>query len=433
MRTDILTCYKTSLKSLKTHFILCFSTKETRLLTATYFLVWYYCSLFASFFVLDTSAERSLMYAGAPVLAYFLIAHGQKYWNRSFINIVFWAACGYFLINYASIVWSDPETNEKLFQRMKMLVFFPLILGPFMLLCRAHQNFWLYCVSTYAITAVVSGAALLICNAESIWNLERLSGWGRASNPVQCGLLYGIASLLIIFCHKKLPIFRNFNLWICWVAALIPLLDLIFSKSRGPLMAYLLVLATIYVLKTKNLKEFLRNATLILVICGTIAVSFFSLNYGYIKDRGTTGRTEIWAHALDLTREAPIFGHGIATKIFYPYKLNGQKAEAGHPHSIYLSALVHTGLVGLFFEILAIFAGLLAAFRYFKTNNEPSAFIFLLSGALIGLIDYGGYYTNLGTTWVIFWFPIVYTIAITSVMNKKESMLANSQTTDSNP
>lgn len=373
----------------------------------------FYCVLFASFFILDTNAQRNLMYAGLPFLGYFLCIQRQFFKDRRLMTLTLAGVCGYFLINYTSIFWSDPENSEKLLQRLKMAVFFPLLLGPFLVLCHLDKNFWSKCITGYVISAIITGIALLAVNFEGLYHFERLSGWGRAENPVQCGLLYGMAFLIILFGHAKLSGFKKWPQWAWKLAAIVPLLDMILSKSRGPLLACLVVLGAVWVLRCRHYREFFTRKTLLIIGLGAIICGgFLALNYNYIKDRGTTGRGEIWGHAVELTKNSPILGHGIATKIIYPYHFDGHEAEVGHPHSLYFSALVHTGLVGLFFQLIALFSGLLIAAEYFRRHGDPSAFIFLCSGAVIGLVDFGGYYTNLSNTWIIFWFPMAFLCAI---------------------
>ncbi len=401
----------------------------------------FYCALFASFFILGTNAQRNLMYAGMPFLGYFLYIHRQFFQNRRLISLSLIGLCVYFLINYISILWSHPGDGEKLLQRLKMLVFFPLYLAPFLVLCYLSKDFWIRCVTSYVIAAVITGAAIITANLENLYHLERLSGWGRAGNPVQCGLLYGIAFLIILFGHSKLSGFKHWPGWVWILAALVPLTDMILTKSRGPLLACIVVLGAVLVLRCRRYSEFFTRRTLLIIFLGAlICGGFLALNYDYIKDRGTTGRGEIWARAVDLTKDSPIFGHGIATKIMYPYHLNGQPAVEGHPHSVYLSALVHTGLVGLFFQLIALFSGLLIGMDYMRRHGDPSAFIFLSSGAVIGLVDYGGYYTNLSTTWIIFWFPMVFLCAVAARGDRavgggatKDSRRATGETAPSNP
>lgn len=402
----------------------------------------FYCVLFASFFILDTSAQRNLMYAGMPFLGYFLYIHRQFFQNRRFLNIISISILVYFAMNFSSILWSKITEFEQLTQRVKMIFLFPVLLGPFLILNEKYKKFWDACLASFVYTSVITGIFIIILHFQTvIWEGNRLSGMGRAYNPVECGLLYGIAFLIILFGHSKLSGFKHWPGWVWTLAALVPLTDMILTKSRGPLLACIVVLGAVLVLRCRRYSEFFTRGTLLIIGLGAVSCGgFLVLNYDYIKDRGTTGRGEIWARAVDLTKDSPIFGHGIATKIMYPYHLNGQPAVEGHPHSVYLSALVHTGLVGLFFQLIALFSGLLIGMDYMRRHGDPSAFIFLSSGAVIGLVDYGGYYTNLSTTWIIFWFPMVFLCAVAARGDRavgggatKDSRRATGETAPSNP
>lgn len=366
----------------------------------------FFALLLASFFFIGSDGIRTLMYVGMPFLAFNL------YQNRAsirFDSMVWYIAFGlgsYFLINYISILWSEPEDAEKLFQRLKMLIIFPLILMPFALKAR-DQSFLPACLSAYAISAIVTAPLLLVFRLDDILNNQRLFGWGRAENPVQCGLMYGMAFLLIVFYRNKMPLFKNLPCLAAYALSLLPLAVLVLSQSRGPFLttaALFVGLLALYPL-LKN-KLCLRKILLLTALTVSGLLCFLLYGSSVTFERGSTGRLEIWEHALELVQEKPLLGHGIATKFQYEFSYNNNINVIGHPHSIYLSALVHTGIAGFLFQLIAIVSALYLAFMRYKENNDSSFLILIGFGALLGFVDFGGYYTNLGTTWLVFWFPL---------------------------
>jgi O-antigen ligase len=366
----------------------------------------FFALLLASFFFIGSDGLRTLMYVGMPFLAFYL------YQNRASIRLdsmVWYIAFGlgsYFLINYISILWSEPEDAEKLFQRLKMLVIFPLILIPFALKAR-DRTFLPACLTAYVISAIVTAPLLLLFRLDDILNNQRLFGWGRAENPVQCGLMYGMAFLLIVFYRNKMPLFNKLPRLASYVLSLLPLAALVLSQSRGPFLAtaalFVGILALYPVLQNKLcLRKFLLLTAL--TVSGLLCFLLYGSSVAF--ERGSTGRLEIWENALELAQEKPLLGHGIATKFQYEFNYNNRVNFIGHPHSIYLSALVHTGIAGFLFQLIAIGSGLYLGFVRYKNNNDASFLIMIGFGALLGFVDFGGYYTNLGTTWLVFWFPL---------------------------
>lgn len=367
----------------------------------------FFALLFASFFFIGSDGLRTLMYIGMPFLAFSL------YQDRAairFSSMVWYIALGfgsYFLINYLSILWSEPDDAEKLFQRLKMLLIFPLILMPVALKARDRAEFWPVCLASYALAAIVTAPLLIGVRLDDILNNERLVGWGRAENPVQCGLMYGIAFLLIVFCRGRMPVFKNLPCIATHVLSLLPLAALVLSQSRGPFLAtvvlFIGILALYPVIQNKLcLRKFLLLT--VLTISGLLCFLLYGSSVTF--ERGSTGRLDIWEHAIELFKQKPVLGHGIATKFQYEFSYNNKIDFIGHPHSIYLSALVHTGIVGFALQLLAIASGLYLGFVRYCKNNDASFLILIGFGALFGFVDFGGYYTNLGTTWLVFWFPL---------------------------
>lgn len=367
----------------------------------------FFALLFASFFFIGSDGLRTLMYVGMPFLAFHLYSNRASIRFESMVWYIAFGLGSYFLINYISILWSEPDDAEKLFQRLKMLVIFPLILVPLAVKARDQAEFWPICLASYALTAIVTAPLLMLFRLDDIMDNQRLVGWGRAENPVQCGLMYGMAFLLIVFCRNKMPVFKNLPCLATHALSLLPLAALVLSQSRGPFLTTVVLFVGLLALyPVIHNKLCLRKFLLLTVLTISGLLCFLLYGSSVTFERGSTGRLDIWQHALELVQQKPIFGHGIATKFQYEFSYNNKIDVIGHPHSIYLSALVHTGIVGFVLQLIAIVSGLyLGLVRYCK-NNDASFLILIGFGALLGLVDFGGYYTNLGTTWLVFWFPL---------------------------
>lgn len=376
-----------------------------------YGLVIYFSLIFGSFFVLDTNLQRNLMYVGVPALLFF------SYKNRTILdwNIVakplLYSIILLIAFNFASIFWSDPHDTEKLIQRGKMIVLFPLILTPFIMAIAYKPKIWNYCLTSFISLAIVSLPIVFYINfIATSGSFERFEGIGKATNPVQCSLLYGLAFMLLVFCKKQLPLYKNMSNPIIIILSFFLGLVVFLTMSRGPFLAFIVTAGFIFLLKLDIKKVMNIKGIFILfaaILLCAIAFAIFSNAAGFY--RGFSGRIDIWERAIELIQQKPIFGYGLATKFSYPFTYNESTHFIGHAHNLYLSALVHTGVIGLLILFCAMGTALYYATLRLRSISAD-CFIFLMSGTILGLTDFGGYYTNLGTTWIVFWFPIAFLI-----------------------
>ncbi|MDY0028381.1 MAG: O-antigen ligase family protein [Pseudobdellovibrionaceae bacterium] len=288
-----------------------------------------------------------------------------------------------------------------------MVLLFPLSLIPFLILCRMSFQYWYAALTAFAGAGIITAAGLLLTNWEQISDGVRLSGWGRGENPVLCGLLYGLVCLIMIFCRDNLYFYKKLKPQYQIALISLPFAILVFSKSRGPFAACVAAGIAAAILSAESVRKFFTKNTIYISSAIILSVGAFVYNgYSYFENRGTTGRSQIWEQAIDLFQDKPVLGHGIATKFIYLVKIDGHTYEVSHPHSVYLSALVHTGFAGLVLQIVTLLAGLYYAFIRLRCSKDSAPFIFLCVGAAMGFVDFGGYYTNLGITWIVFWFPM---------------------------
>lgn len=128
------------------------------------------------------------------------------------------------------------------------------------------------------------------------------------------------------------------------------------TGSRGALLAFILVLFVHLCINFARTKHTFRNILLTVFLIGVLfAVFDFALSqmpeniaqrfsWDYIEEKGTTGRSRIWAYLLQhFSRDSiprMLFGHGYGTTVFVnPY---GKVA-----HNLYIEILIAIGIVGL--------------------------------------------------------------------------------------
>ena len=154
--------------------------------------------------------------------------------------------------------------------------------------------------------------------------------------------------------------------------------------------------------------------TLVCTVLTLIAMT--PLDWGRLFERGSSSRLMIWNQAVDLIKEKPVFGHGIASKFYYKNEIGDYNS---HPHSIYLGTLVQLGGFGL---SLLLSLGLYAFYLCVKgvTGNRKYILIaWLTAGGVFGLTDMNGYYVNLSLEWLMSWLLIPAIALATNTENCK--------------
>ena len=377
----------------------------------------YLAALAFSFFFLDTQWQRNLFYLGLPLCLW----AGVKYPLRTLsapAAVLVTGLAAYLLINAASIGWSSEVMGlEKFIQRSKMLLILPLFLFGFLSFLLRYSWAWDVMIRAFVAGAFLSAPLLILFNLDHIIDGSRLNGWGKAENRVQCGVLYGLALLLAIANLSPIQGFFRSIRWqplvaSCAVCAIIAL-PFFLSYSRGPILAVAAVCGAIALLKGITDRRWLIP----LGFVAATGIVILLLNDS-ILERGSNGRMQVWDQAVDLFMAKPWFGHGIASKFYYKIiSVNGAPGIISHPHSIYLSALVHTGIAGLAVLLGSLLSGLYFAKRALCAG-QASYFILIAFGAVLGFLDYGGYYTNFGGTWLVYWLPMA---ALSAYMQERRA------------
>lgn len=133
------------------------------------------------------------------------------------------------------------------------------------------------------------------------------------------------------------------------------------SGSRGAILAYLATLLFHILIFLRSNKHVLRKLGVILLLLLIVSVAFRLIiekmpesiavrySWAYLKDKGTTGRTRIWAYLWNVFLESEIFrmlfGHGYGTTILVN-QFNHHVA-----HNLYLDNLITLGIAGVTLQI----------------------------------------------------------------------------------
>ncbi len=296
----------------------------------------------------------------------------------------------YLLYMMASVFWSEVVEQGRYFEKAKLIPFIALgTIGASYVVSRFKPVIPTISLC-YVAVATVTGIILIFPYALQVWDTgewPRLSGLGRATNPIQVGILYALAILMVIF--SKLPDKLSGLYWRAG-ASVIPFTILLLTQSRGPFLSLCLTLPAVILFRSdkhfgQKAKQFLMMAVVGIVCAfGVHAV----LKNSDLVERKTTGRTEIWASAMDHVWEKPIIGHGLANEIIYTHTFdNGAQEYVRNAHNLYLSTLVQGGVIG-FLLFFGMIASVLA--KAYRANKPHVRDVWPVAFLLFGLIQGGG-------------------------------------------
>lgn len=370
--------------------------------------------LFAGFFFLPSSPHRIVMYASVLLSCAAFFRAGGAAWVRQALTglgrrPLVLAVLALVAFNALSLLWSVDEGFSRYIKYGKQMFFIPLfMLGYGLILMRRPRSYG-YFIRAFLIAAALMSAAALV-NHFLILDMplrKRVEGFGRAENSVMLGFLNGVAILLLLFPDRETGAFfkRRHLRWILLVPIAV---CFVLTMSRGPFVA--VGAGSVVMLLVRGQY---RQVAALAACAGLALVLVLSSETvgGSLLRRATSGRFDVWRQAMELIAAKPFLGHGVATNHNYTFDDSGIVKRATHAHSIYLSTLVQTGAAGLFLFLATYAAAFWAALKSVRDSGVHSPLIFLVAGALLGLTDFGGFYTSFGVPWLIFWMPVAYLAA----------------------
>lgn len=157
----------------------------------------------------------------------------------------------------------------------------------------------------------------------------------------------GTATVLLVLAQSKTT----------WAAAIV--VGVLLWSGRSPRGAATRLIATGMIAVT----------CVALIVLTTEAAEYESPSEQVTVPGTLTGRTVLWAYAVDVWRESPIFGGGPA--VFRDYAERTGQAWAGHAHNQFIQSLSRHGVVGL----MGLLAYLGALIYYGSRLRGPTQYV----------------------------------------------------------
>jgi len=386
----------------------------------TIYALLYFGLIFSGFFWAVTDVHRDILYIGGIVGVIFSIVGACKkklVIDFGFVKQPLFILAALFLsYSTLTILWSDPDSSARVVKFLKNFFILPLFLFLYVASLQANKNLYRVLVTVFLGSAALSGLYILL-NHYVLNEMPsmRLRGVGRVENPIALGLMCSIAALFLLFPDKsfydvlKKPVVRI-------IGILLFLTVLFLCLSRGPILAFG---TTFFILLVLNKKYWTAVGLFLVGLCiiGGFIISADWSNTNFLE-RGSSGRLSAWIQGVDQIQEKPLFGHGVATKMTYQVPYMNHITTASHVHNIYLSHFIQGGVIGVLLLLGTFGFALKNAWNLKRNYHYNSVFSIMLITAILGVVDFGGFHTSMGTTWFVFWMPIAFLLAHYALLNK---------------
>lgn len=241
---------------------------------------------------------------------------------------------------------------------------------------------------------ILSWVAFLVVPSIGVFQEPTVDGqtvarMGGLAHPNTLGQVSGLTLVMGLLLHKL-------DQQLTWLRAAVLVLAagaLVFSLSRTSLLATIIAVAVVYryhVFRRRNFFYALVLGVLGLVALMAAAVVFdleaaIQARIGMVSKSGdadelfsATGRTQIWAYALNLISERPLTGYGAATTKIHlaEYSL--------HAHNLVINIAFSTGVIG---GLVALWMCLERAFGLLVRHHP-------IADALVAFILINGLFEN---------------------------------------
>lgn len=319
-------------------------------------------------------------------------------------SVIFILSGLFLLFLVISLSWGELTQTQDWIKYSKrflyMLIFFTLVICYFnqMMLDKICQSI----VVVAVLMAVVSMAAY---DSSLYTGPDRLKNFGILEHEILAASSHGFAALLLIYgCRFNHPL----QIWIKLCGLSILLADMLWTQSRGPLMALIVSICIVEFIKGKH-RKLISCLGLLTLFSGLFMFTETIDTPGFIsRNGGDSYRFEIWRMIWGRVAESPWLGLGLSADetIELP-----ACSCIPHPHNIFLATLFYSGLAGLTLLIAVLSLALIHAYRILQHHGNSIFLVLLTYGILCGLSDGNKLIDHPRPMWLYFWLPVMLTAA----------------------
>jgi probable O-glycosylation ligase (exosortase A-associated) len=309
---------------------------------------------------------------------------------------------GYTTVTTMNAVSHDAWIEWNRFSRIILMCF----VGMMLLQDRKRlERFLWVCMASVAFYGVKGGLFSIVTRGQ-------YRVWGPRGSFIEGNNELALAELMILplMLYFMRQATKAWQQWAYFVAFVLTILSILFSYSRGALVAFA-GLALVLMARSR----YRVQAFIMVVILGGLLFAFVPMEWkermfsirDYQEDQSAQGRINAWHFAFNLARDR-LFGGGFRTftpDLFAVYAPN--PSDIHDAHSIYFEVMAEQGFPGLLIFLAILFASLWRMERlrkWFRKDPERrwirdlaemlqySLVAYMLGGAFLGLAYFDLFY-----------------------------------------
>lgn len=359
--------------------------------------------LTSMFFIPEKNFHLKLFILFIAISFPLMVAKGLCEWKTIFKSRVFLTSTLFLAFSLLSLFWSTPTRSSDILNPIKnifyLLSFWFIFLFVFNDIDRRIRIIVKWLIIVGSMTAISYATYRYFYLDHPLQN--RLTG--PMMDPVRTGICLGAGAL---FCLASLlfePSNRNpISSVLLLTAFTIFLVTMLLTHTRLAIAATLFfsfIMIALSPLKNRN--------KILLAVCGFILLFAASLFLAPLLDtyigRGQSLRLTIWSGFLNEYNQY-WFGHGLGTTL---YISEGKLAGFHSYHSIYLGALLSSGIIGLTLLLLMISTALFTGWKLRANPYALIATILFAYSCTTGLVNFDSVISRPRGYWLPFWLPLI--------------------------
>ena len=357
------------------------------------------------FFIPDKGIHFKLFILFTTISFPLMMYKGLCRWQIIYESRIFLFSSLFLAFSLLSLFWSTPERSSDILNPIKNVFYLVSFWFIFIFVFSSTGNRLQHLVKWLIIAGSIT-AASYACYQYLYLDYpltHRFDIPGPLLNIIRTGICLGAGALLCIAALLYKPTNRSAAITVLLLLALtIFLATLGLTHTRWAIagtLFFCFIMIMVSHIKTRN-KVLLFGVGIVLLLIAGYCLAPLIAEY---IERGQSYRLILWSGFLNEYQNYWL-GHGLGTHI---YIREGVMENWHSYHSVYLGALMSTGIIGLTLLLLMILTALTIGWRLRKDHYALAASVLFAFGCVMGAVNFDSVILRPRGYWLPFWIPLI--------------------------
>jgi O-antigen ligase len=369
-----------------------------------------------SYFIFDEYSEPYRVFARLvfPFGIFVCVAGVRDLWRLP----IFQAVGAYLIYLLISGFWSDPLEWFLLGQKLTISIYLIGFIAITHYLVGWNHDLYQRMLKVGVLVAAVAAlTSLVVFYRHHPFPGARLEGIGSLTNINSFSNVYAVFALLAMrFALQTQRLMHRVPLLL---AILIFISIAWFGQSRTALLSMIIALLALMSLTLEKRTALGVAVVALVALMGALALLFpETVEQAALRGKGL--RPQIWGHAWEQVKLAPIFGYGLIADI----SVDTGKQHFEMAHNAYLQIFWHGGVIGLGLFLLLFVLAFREAWSQGCQQKDFTLFCILLFTACAMMTGVDTLIARPRDQWMLFWFPLALLLSYQSMAAQSHPDLA---------